>query len=220
MRLAKISLATGGAFLALAPLTLTACGSSGEPAAGAATTSATATTTTTASAPAATSSAGLPALAAPPTVVLERFVRYSPDAKAITYDPSRVPVDADVAVVSVQTTSQTLTLLAVRGLPPNQHFGAHVHTNACGQDPAAAGSHFQNKADPKQPSVDPAYANPQNEIWLDFTTDAAGSANAESAVNWTFGNRPHKSIVIHAEHTSTEPGHAGTAGARLACIDI
>ena len=53
------------------------------------------------------------------------------------------------------------------------------------EDPAAAGSHYQHQADPKQPSVNPDYANPRNEIWLDFTTDATGSARSESVVRLT-----------------------------------
>jgi Cu-Zn family superoxide dismutase len=152
--------------------------------------------------------------------VLDRFTRYSPNARAITYDPARVPVDADVAVVSAAAAGQTLTLLAVRGLPANQQFGAHVHTNACGQSPEDAGPHYQHQADPRQPSVDPAYANAQNEIWLDFTTDASGSAHAMSTVGWLFDTRPHRSVVIHEMHTNTSPGKAGQAGARLACVDL
>ncbi|OHV47404.1 superoxide dismutase [Pseudofrankia sp. BMG5.36] len=217
MRCTRSSRATTGMIIALVPLALAACGSSTSPPAAAAQTS----LSPAASTPGATSTPSpLPALSAPPTVVLDEFTRYGPGAKAVTYDPTRVPVDSDVAVVLVQTTGQTLTLLTVRGLPANQHFGAHVHANACGENPEAAGPHYQNKVDPKQPSVNPDYANPSNEIWLDFTTDATGSAHVESTVPWTFSDRPHKSIVIHAQHTATDPGHAGTAGARLACVNL
>ncbi|WP_045878644.1 superoxide dismutase family protein [Pseudofrankia sp. DC12] len=211
MRYSRLSAATAGMIVALVPLALAGCGSTTDPSAAAATPTATASTT---------SSPSPPPVLVPPTVVLTRFARYSPDAKAITYDTARVPVDADVAVVSAQAAGHTLTVLAVRGLPPNQRFGAHVHSNACGQSAEDAGSHYQHLVDPKQPSVDPAYANPQNEIWLDFTTDASGSAHSESTVNWVFDNRPHKSIVIHETSTETAPGHAGKAGARLACVDL
>jgi Cu-Zn family superoxide dismutase len=152
--------------------------------------------------------------------VLTRFAKYSPNAQAITYDPARVPVGADVAVMSEEGAGETVTVLAVRGLPANQQFGAHVHTNACGENPEAAGPHYQHQPDPKQPSVDPAYANPKNEIWLDFTTDATGFARSWSVVDWTFDNRSHKSIVIHEHHTATEADKAGQAGARLACINL
>jgi Cu-Zn family superoxide dismutase len=213
MRQNTTSLAAVLAVLALAPAALVACGSSGSPPAAAAAQAATVTPTT-------ANPTGAPAPAqVTPTVVLTRFSRYQSGADAITYDPSRVPVDADVAVVQAVSGGQTLTLLAVRGLPPNQHFGAHLHKNGCGANPQDAGSHYQHQPDPKTPSTDPAYANPHNEIWLDFTTDATGSAHSVSTVGWTLDNR-RRAIVIHAEPTNTAPGHAGEAGARLACVDL
>lgn len=71
-----------------------------------------------------------------------------------------------------------------------------------------------------KPSVDPVYANPRNEIWLDFSTDRLGTGFARSTVDWTFGARRAHSVVVHETHTHTNPGHAGTAGARLACLDV
>jgi Cu-Zn family superoxide dismutase len=36
-----------------------------------------------------------------------------------------------------------------------------------------------------------------------------------------FSDRAPASVVIHeAEATATEPGKAGTAGARIACLDV
>lgn len=83
-----------------------------------------------------------------------------------------------------------------------------------------AGPHFQHTPDPVKPSVDPAYANPRNELWLDFTTDRVGTARTTSTVDWKFGPRRAHSVVIHEMHTHSDPGHAGTAGARLACLDV
>jgi superoxide dismutase, Cu-Zn family len=68
--------------------------------------------------------------------------------------------------------------------------------------------------------VDPRYANPQNEIWLDFKTDAQGNATTATTVPWVFSDRRAASVIIHAEPTQTEPGKAGTAGARLACLSF
>ncbi|HEU5110675.1 MAG TPA: superoxide dismutase, partial [Micromonosporaceae bacterium] len=62
-------------------------------------------------------------------------------------------------------------------------------------------------------------ANPRNEIWLDFSTDEFGNATARATVNWTFTTRPARAVVIHEHHTHTGAGHAGTAGARLACVN-
>jgi Cu-Zn family superoxide dismutase len=110
--------------------------------------------------------------------------------------------------------------MTVYGLKPGHRYGAHVHQNGCGPRGEDAGPHFQNVPDPKQPSVNPAYANPRNEIWLDFTTDKSGNATAVSTVPWRFTDRHPKSVVLHAQHTQTHAGHAGTAGERLGCVNV
>ncbi|CAM3182247.1 superoxide dismutase [Saccharomonospora xinjiangensis] len=139
---------------------------------------------------------------------------------AVTYDASLVPVGA-LARVAVMTSDRgTITELAVRGFVPDREYGAHLHARPCGATGADAGPHHQHVQDPEQPSTDPAYANPGNEIWLDFTTDAAGAASARSEVGWTFGERRPASLVIHERHTSTAEGEAGVAGERLACVNI
>ncbi len=138
---------------------------------------------------------------------------------AYSYDAERVPSSARVAVLSVSGPRRTRTFLFVHGLRPGQAYGAHLHTNACGASPAAAGPHYQQVPDPVQPSTDPEFANPRNEVWLDVHTDAAGSGTSYSLNRWVF-HTPPRSLVLHAEHTHTEPGKAGTAGARLACLDL
>jgi Cu-Zn family superoxide dismutase len=112
-------------------------------------------------------------------------------------------------------------MLAVRDLERNRLYGAHVHMQPCGEKPDAAGPHFQYTPDPVQPSVDPTFANPQNEIWLDLTTDDTGAGSTESTVAWSFpDDRRPKSVVLHSDHTSSDPGGAGTAGDRVACISV
>lgn len=117
---------------------------------------------------------------------------------------------------------RTYVTLRLRGFRPGTAYGAHAHTRPCSAtDPSAAGPHYQYRQDPVTPSTDPAYANPRNEIWLDLTTNAAGNGRAFSAVPWTFpADRRAKSVVIHAQHTSTGPHDSGVAGARLACVDV
>ncbi|MBE1610210.1 Cu-Zn family superoxide dismutase [Actinopolymorpha pittospori] len=141
-------------------------------------------------------------------------------ATALTYDETLVPVGSRATVAAVSSPHGTATLLVVNGLVPRRHYGAHVHVNRCGEDPADAGPHVQWRRDPVQPSTDPDYANPRNEIWLDFTTGRTGTGIATSLVPWPISERQARSVVIHEHHTSTEPGHAGTAGARLACVDV
>src|SRR4051812_2826208 len=166
-----------------------------------------------------TIAAGTAAIGAPSAQASER-VRERGDL--VRYDPALVPADARARVTAVyDRKGGTKVTLRVRGLLPNRAYGAHVHTNACGATGAAAGPHFQYVVDPVQPSVDPAYANPENEIWLDFTTDARGNAIGRADVDWQFpSNRRGNSVVIHAEHTHTEPGMAGMAGARVACLTV
>jgi Cu-Zn family superoxide dismutase len=138
--------------------------------------------------------------------------------KGITYDVARIPVGAKLSTGSSVENGQTTVELKVSGLLPGTKYGSHVHTKPCGAKPADSGPHYQNAKDPVPPSVDPQFANAQNEIWLDFTTDAQGSATGRAAVRWEFREGEANSVVVHAAHTSTEHGKAGTAGDRLACL--
>ncbi|MGP4016846.1 superoxide dismutase family protein [Saccharopolyspora sp. 5N708] len=158
--------------------------------------------------------------AASPKQTSGTYEPYRPGATAITYDPAQVPPGSSASITSERTDGRTRVTVEVRGLQPNREYGAHVHTKPCGPTGEDAGPHFQERADPVKPSVDPAYANPQNEVWLDFHTDAQGNGTATAEGNWSFDTRQDaKSFVVHATHTHTEPGQAGTAGARLACLD-
>nr|WP_042187857.1 superoxide dismutase [Kibdelosporangium sp. MJ126-NF4]CEL17296.1 hypothetical protein [Kibdelosporangium sp. MJ126-NF4]CTQ91475.1 hypothetical protein [Kibdelosporangium sp. MJ126-NF4] len=144
---------------------------------------------------------------------------YTPDAKGVTYNETLAPSGATLSVLGVSTPHGTTVLFTTQGLVPQRQYGAHVHVKPCGAAPADSGPHFQDQQDPVQPSVDPAYANPRNEIWLDFTTDRGGNGIAVAKVPWGFAGRQASSVVVHESHTHTDPGHAGTAGARLACLN-
>lgn len=150
-----------------------------------------------------------------------KFEKYSGKAKAVTYNTDLVKVGAHVTVVVVPTVDGKTTVgLRVKGLVPNRDYGAHAHTKKCGALPADAGPHHQNVVDPVQPSVDSKYANPQNEIWLDVKTDSKGNGYTTTSVTWQFTERHAQAVVLHAEKTSSHDGHAGTAGARLACANV
>jgi Cu-Zn family superoxide dismutase len=168
-------------------------------------------------------SALLPADPTPPPVrEAEQSASFEAEpGTAVTYDQELVQVGARGAVQSRSGEGSTTVRLAVRGLEPRRLYGAHVHTQPCGARPEDAGPHFQYSVDPVQPSVDPRFANPQNEIWLDLTTDETGAGSAETTVAWEFpDDRRAGSVVVHAMPTSSEPGEAGTAGARAACITV
>jgi len=85
-------------------------------------------------------------------------------------------------------------------LLPNRGYAAHAHVNACGATGAAAGPHFQHHIDPaatpQQPSSDPVYANPSNEIWLDLRTNSVGAGTSRTTVPFTFTDRSPGSVVI------------------------
>lgn len=141
--------------------------------------------------------------------------------EAVTYDPALVPVGARVAVSAKSADGTTTVRVALRGLQPNRRYGAHVHTSACGPTGDAAGPTYQHVVDPVQPSVDPQYANPRNEIWLDFRTDADGAGSAQSTVDWGFSaDRRARSVVIHAWPTATAAGRAGSAGTEVGCVSV
>ena len=115
-----------------------------------------------------------------------------------------------VIVVSVPA-HRTLVLLLVRGLPAGRSFGAHVHRDSCSS--AFGGPHYQ-APDPTTPTT--ANADENHEVWLDFTTNPAGNSRslAVAPLKIPPGAR---SVVIHqADHTAA----GGTAGQRLACLDI
>jgi Cu-Zn family superoxide dismutase len=152
---------------------------------------------------------------APPVVL---WATGTPDSGLHVYDSRAVPGRAALALVSLST-RRTRTVLAAGRLLPNRTYGAHLHVMACGADPAAAGAHYQRVPDPVQPSTDPAYANPRNEVWLDLHTDGAGAARATAVNPWRY-RTPPRSLVLHATATHTGPGHAGTAGARVACLTL
>ena len=169
--------------------------------------------------------AGLVLFAASPSIAGSDRVRAEGDL--VRYGSATdVPDGATARVQAVYNAAgDTIVTLHVRGLAPNHEYGAHAHKLACGAtDANAAGGHFQNVEPPAgtSPSL-PAFANPANEIWLDFTTDSEGNAVAQTKVPWQFSpTRRAGSVMIHSEHTHTggPDGGAGTAGAKLACLTV
>ena len=140
----------------------------------------------------------------------------------VRYDVSKVPAGATAKVTAVyDSVGRSTVTLHVKGLKPSTKYGAHAHVYGCGLTGTDAGGHYQNALAPIGQSTNPAYANPRNEIWLDLTTNAAGNGVARTVVPWQFwGDQRAESVVIHAQHTATGPTDAGTAGPRLACIDV
>ena len=120
--------------------------------------------------------------------------------------PNPIDQGATAQVHSVEHDGSTTVTLHVKGLPADRTFGAHVHRLACSDN--KAGPHYRN--DPNGP------ASPDNEIWLDFTTNPDGNGSSNATVNFTIRPGEAKSVVIHDHGTET----GGVAGPKLACIDV
>jgi Cu-Zn family superoxide dismutase len=160
----------------------------------------------------------------PQDTVTGTFRPWSPGATAITYDATVVPPGAVASVTFARSPSGFAVRLTVTGMIPRRSYGAHLHTSGCTAMPQQAGPHYQHTHDPgagpSHPSVDPAYANPRNEIWLDFTADVLGAALVTESYPWRFGATPPESLIVHSDVTRTGKGVAGTAGARVACLSL
>jgi Cu-Zn family superoxide dismutase len=111
---------------------------------------------------------------------------------------------------------KTRVTLMVTGLAPNTTYGSHIHKLACAD--MMAGGHYQDKpaAAADAGANDPNFANAMNEIWLDFTTDAAGKGMSERTVDFKVRAGEAKAVVVHAMAT----GDGGVAGPKLACLNI
>ncbi|MFD9973473.1 superoxide dismutase family protein [Streptomyces sp. NPDC059017] len=142
-------------------------------------------------------------------VALRAYGRFAPPGSfvpstALTYDRTLVPAGAWIVVEQSTERSGTVVRARVGGLKAGHAFGAHVHTAPCDADPAGAGPHYQHRSAPG--------ADPANELWLDFATDAAGEGNAETRHEWGLRRSGAQSVVLHAEQ--------GGAGARVACFTV
>jgi Cu-Zn family superoxide dismutase len=136
---------------------------------------------------------------------------------AYAYDTELAPPGAAIALASGSIGDRTWTVLVVRGLRPGHTYGTHLHRDACGPDPLAAGPHFQRV--PGAPT-DPDHANAVNEVWLDVRTNAAGAGVAYARNPWAYAAAVPGSVVLHAAPTSTHPTTPGVAGARVACVSL
>jgi Cu-Zn family superoxide dismutase len=139
-----------------------------------------------------------------PIVVDTTFsASFLPGVLAITYDPASVPETGKIRAVVLREGEASL---AVTGLAPHRFYGAHLNTGECGPSGGEVGPRYQHTVNP-----DPVFANPENEVWLDFTTDSNGLASSSTVHAWPFDpNRPPRSIVI-------DDGKLDTG---LACVNV
>ncbi|MFI0353575.1 superoxide dismutase family protein [Actinomadura sp. 9N407] len=109
---------------------------------------------------------------------------------------------------------KTTVRLKVTGMPKSakgKRFGAHVHRNACGPKPGAAGGHYQN------PAAKPGTPLREKEVWLDIKVDRKGRATSKAVVPWKIAKDTAGSVVVHAKPTDHQTGEAGD---RLFCTTV
>ncbi|WP_200302303.1 superoxide dismutase family protein [Streptomyces adelaidensis] len=131
---------------------------------------------------------------------------------AVTYDMELVPAAGWIEVRQhTAAGGATAVGLRVTGLRPGHAYGAHVHQKPCGAAPGDAGGHYQHR-----PAHDPAHTadavSAENEVWLDFTADAAGAGKAGARHTWGFRMGEAASVVLH--------DRPGNSGARVACFTV
>ncbi len=102
--------------------------------------------------------------------------------------------------------------LMVSGLPNNREFGSHLHKAEC--EMGMAGGHYQHVPAPDGGATNPMFANPDNEVWLDFTTSGTGTATSKASVDFVPPAGSAKAIIVHDRKT----GDGGVAGPKLACL--
>jgi Cu-Zn family superoxide dismutase len=138
-----------------------------------------------------------------------------PYAPAMAGTPNPITPGARASALAFDMGGELRIELAVTGFPPARIFGSHLHQRDCNDE--KAGGHYQNTPFPMgRMANDPEFANPVNEAWLDFETDAAGEGAVELRVAWLPRAGEGKGIVFH--HMATAEG--GGAGARLACLPV
>lgn len=120
-------------------------------------------------------------------------------ATLLPFGTERYPAMTASAQMTRSLDGRTRATLTVSGVAPNVNYGVHVHEYACALE--SGGGHYK---------IDPGIADTieSNELWLNFTSDGAGSSSV--SLDARHLARPEgQSIVIHDEDKE-----------RLACIDL
>jgi Cu-Zn family superoxide dismutase len=164
--------------------------------------------------PLAVLAAGLALFAASP--VLAQPVHGVVEGPLLRYSAEVPPAASARVSATYDAVGNTAVTLELSNLAPGTRYLGRVHVEPCG--PGGAGATYQQTPDPEQPSEDPAYANPHNEIWLDVETDGEGAGAATSRVNWQFHPAAApRSVMLSAE---PEPDRPTQPGPRLACLTV
>lgn len=158
----------------------------------------------------------------------DTFAAPNPGAEAVSYNPTLAPEGAAILAVVMPASygyPRTVATLSVAGVAAQPrlcraraHQGLRHHRR--GRRAALLKPH-RPRRDTRSALDQSRIRNPRNEIWLDLRTDSDSSASSGTTVPFSFTDRTPASIVVHeAQTTATHPGHAGQAGARIACLTL
>ena len=126
------------------------------------------------------------------------------------------PAVDGVVDAEYDTTGNTTLTLHLSGLEPGEAYAAYAYRKTCH---ANVDLRFQEFPDRKQPSSNPLFANPFNEIWFLGRADQEGRATSTVHRSGQFapGWSPH-SVVLEGDPIIR--GTSKLPGPRLACLTV
>ncbi len=136
----------------------------------------------------------------------------NPSFAANSTDTVNPAIGAEASVhLVVGADGRTIVTLHVKGMPADRSFGAHLHRDPCSI--SFGGPHYQ------APTGTPAgFADPDHEVWLDFTTNKAGNGHSHAVVPFEVQPGARSVIVHQGDHTG--PGGVVAPSQRLACLNV
>ncbi|QXJ24581.1 superoxide dismutase family protein [Actinomadura graeca] len=147
----------------------------------------------------------IPALAGPqPRLIII-------DGPTNVHDAAYSGVRTRVIVREGRRTDVRLTATGFPAAAAGKTFGAHVHRDRCGAEPAASGPHYRNPHARRHAPVR------EKEIWLDLKVKPDGTAESRTLARWRIARGAAHSVVIHAHPTDPKTGDAGP---RLLCTTV
>ncbi len=149
--------------------------------------------------------AAAPARAVGPENQVWTVGSFSATGPLFTYDQDLVPPGAQARVhVAYTGEDGTVATLHVTGIEPGETFAVHAHVGSCSTIADTSLGHYQDVA-----GTGSAFVNDENELWLGFTTNAAGNGAATATVQWQPRVGEAVSLTFH---------HGGPT--RVACIPV
>jgi hypothetical protein len=156
---------------------------------------------------------GVTVVAASPSLVPAKRVHAQGRLAALASTAPSVDGTVDA---EYDTTGRSTLTLHLSGLEPGETYAAYAYRQPCD---ATKDLRFQQFPDRKQPSSNPLFANPFNEIWFVGKADQHGQAtsrvrrSSQFAPTWS-----PRSVVLEGDPIIR--GTSKLPGPRLACLTV